>query len=139
MEETTKNLKPRTAFKHFINYLHSEMLDFEKIEADEMFETYIKAMQFVGEVAGNSAYSPLYKMDADILMALEQNIAISMSDVSAMFDVSPKSMSPRMAKLINLGLVSNFREDKILYYKITPYGSKFLTELVLDPESVLYQ
>lgn len=138
-QETEKNLKPRTAFKQFLNYLHSEMLDFEKIEEDGMFDIYVKAMQFVGEVAGNSSYSPLYKIDGEILMMLEQNAAISIKDASARFDTTYKSMAPRMSKLINLGFVSSFKENKETYYKITPYGSKFLTELVLDPESVLYE
>lgn len=139
MPETGKEMRPRNAFKHFINYLHSNVLDFEKIEEDGMFDTYVKAMQFVGEVAGNSTYSPLYKMDGEILMMLEQNLAVSMEDASARFDTTFRSMAPKMTKLINLGFVSSFKENKATYYKITPYGSKVLRDLVLDPESVLYQ
>lgn len=138
-QEIEKNIKPRTAFKQFLNYLHSEVLDFEKIEEDGMFDTYVKAMQFVGEIAGNSSYSPLYKIDGEILMVLKQNPAVSIKDASARFDTTYRSMAPKMTKLINLGFVSSFKENKETYYKITPYGSIILTELVLDPESVLYQ
>lgn len=138
-QETEKNLKPRTAFKHFINYLHSEVLDFEKIEKDKMFDTYVGAMKFVGEIVGNSAYSPIYKMDGEILMVLEQSVGISIKDISARFDTTYRTMAPKMTKLINLGFVSSFKENKETYYKITPFGSQTLRELVLDPNSVLYE
>lgn len=134
---TEKNLKPRTAFKHFINYLHAEVLDFDKITNDDMFETYMKAMQFVAESAGNSDYSPFYKEDGQLLLYIQTTV-MSMSELCEIQETTFRSMAPKMSKLINLGYVSSFKENKETFYKITPFGLKFLEDLVNDPKSVLY-
>lgn len=132
-----KLLRPRTAFKHFINYLNSEVLDFDKLEADGMMETYYKAMEFVGEAAGNSAYSPFYKEDAKLMLAVEQN-TMSMAELCEITETNSRTMAPRMNKLVNYGYASSLKEAKTTYYKLTPYGRKFLEDLINDPESVLY-
>lgn len=137
MEKDEKHVRPRTAFKTFMNYLNSQVLDFEKIEEDGMMPTYYKAMQFFGEVAGNSTYSPFYKEDGEIMLVLDQN-TVSMSELCALTDTSNRSMAPKMTKLINYGYATSFKEKKVTYYKLTPYGRKFLEELINDPESVLY-
>ena len=132
-----KVVKPRTAFKQFMNYLNANVLDFDKIEADGMFETYIKAMQYVGETAGNSEYSPFYPEDGQLLLRIQSN-TMSMKELCEIQETTAKSMAPRMSKLINLGFVASFKEAKETFYKITPYGLRYLEELVNDPKSVLY-
>lgn len=137
MPSEDKLLRPRTAFKHFMNYLNSEVLDFDKIERDGMMETYYKAMEFVGEAAGNSAYSPFYKEDGVLMLAIETQTK-SMDELCETLEVSSRSMAPRMNKLVNYGYVSSLKEKKVTYYKLTPYGRKYLEELINNPESVLY-
>lgn len=52
MAKQEKQIRPRTAFREFMNYLNAEVLDFEKMEEEGMMETYYKAMEFSGSVAG---------------------------------------------------------------------------------------
>ena len=134
---TEKVIKPRTAFRQFMNYLQSDMIDFEKVEADGMMETYFKAMQFVGEVAANTSYSPFYPEDGQLLMAISKN-TMSISELVELVSSSIQSMAPKMNKLINLGIASSFKENKTTYYNITPFGRKYLEDLVRDENSVLY-
>ena len=132
-----KVMKTRTAFKNFINYLQAEMIDFDKVEQDGMMEVYFKAMQFVGEVAGNTSYSPFYKEDGELLLAVERNI-MSMEELSELTGADYRSLAPKMNKLINLGTVSSTKEKRKTFYKITPFGLKYLEALVQDENSVLY-
>ena len=137
MGKTDKHIRPRTAFKHFMNYLNSQVLDFEQLEKGDMMETYYKAMQFFGEVAGNSAYSPFYHEDAKLLLSIERR-TMSLDELVDIMDSSVRSMGTKMNKLINYGYVTNLKEKKVTYYRLTPYGRKFLEELINDSESVLY-
>lgn len=132
-----KLLRPRTAFKNFINYLNAKVLDFDQIEEDGMMEVYYKAMEFVGTVSGNSAYSPFYKQDALLMLAIEAQTR-SMQELCTSMETNSNSMAPKMNKLINYGFASSLSEKKITYYKLTPYGRKYLEELINNPESVLY-
>ena len=136
-----KVVKPRTAFRQLINYLQREMIDFEKLENDDMLNTYYHAMRFVGEVAGNTAYSPFYRKDSDILVLLAAN-TLSMQEISERTERNVQSLAPSLAKLVNLGLATNFTERvakvQNTYYTITPYGLKFLEELIADEDSAYY-
>ena len=133
-----KNIyKPRTAFKDFINYLHGNVLDFEQMEKNGHLEMYHKAMQFVGEVAGNIAYSPFYKEDIELLMAVERKV-MSCQELADITGVSVRSVAPRLNKLVNLAYVYSFREKKNVYYNITPFGREKLEEYINDPQSPLY-
>ena len=137
MAKQEKQIRPRTAFREFMNYLNAEVLDFEQMEEEGMMETYYKAMEFSGSVAGNSTYSPFYKQDAELMLSIERK-TMSMGELTDIMETSTQSMGPRMAKLINFGYASSFKEKKVTCYRLTPYGRKFLEELINNPESVLY-
>lgn len=128
-------MKPRTAFVDFINYIHTK-LDFEELVDEGFFNTYLAAMEFVEEVAGNALYSELYKEDYNLLEAAD-----SFSTTSELVErtgYSLQSISARINKLIRKGLLFSTTEKRVNYYKITPYGKMELEKAILDEDSLYY-
>lgn len=128
---------PRKNAVQILNWFQSQS-NFQELEENNWLEIYHSAMQWFEANLGNSNYVELEEIDIECLLALRQN-SHTVEELVAVVGLSSQAIRQKMFKLVTRGFVISYLEDKAArvenrktYYKLSPYGYKFITNYVLE-------
>lgn len=127
--------KPRQNAITILNWFQ-ENVDFSILEQQGNMEIYHSAMKWFEENLANSKYVQLEDEDIECLLALRHN-AKNLEELSNITAYNIASLRSRMYKLVSRGLVISYKEkksaniqNKVTYYKLSPFGHKQLFNLI---------
>ena len=125
---------PKRNFVQLFEWLHNNM-DFEEIDRMRAWEVYFSALKWYETNIANGNYVQLDDNDFECLLALQSG-SKNNEELSAIIGLSCPAMNPKMHKLASRGLVivyieENNKRKRKTYYKLSPYGAKYLQDIVL--------
>ena len=121
---------PKANFIKMINYWQ-EHTDFKQLEEEGMLEIYFAGMVYFEQYFGKGKDTDLFPEDIEYMLSLRGNKHWSLEELSDLHSVKSRSMQKKMYKLITRGYVSSYKEKKVTYYRLTPFGEKQLVEEIL--------
>lgn len=121
-------------FVELFEWLHNNM-NFEEIDKTKKWEVYFSAMRWYEANVANGSYVQLTDDDLECLLTLQTG-AKNIEELSAIMGLSVPAMQSKVYKVASRGLAiayieENHKREKRTYYKLSPYGTKYLQDIVL--------